>query len=201
MTAVLSVLGYVLLVLLILVFAVLAFALFIPVYAEIFYKEDKAEIFIKYLFIKKRVYPKKSNPKKEKKQQKSQTEQPKKAKNKSDEHFLDRAAVFLTKLAAGTRISKSALSLISVKLRLNMSVAGDDAAECAINVGKYNAFVHSLVGVLANLFKLKKREINIYPDYDGQKNSIDFYLKARLFSVNLVFNLKNIITDLSAFTD
>ncbi len=201
MTAVLSVLGYVLLALLILVLAILVFALFIPVYAEIFYKGDKAEIFINYLFVKKRVYPKKSNPKKEKKQPNSQTEQPKKAKNKSDEHFLDKAAVFLTKLAAGGRISKSALSLISARLRLDMKVTGDNAAECAINVGKYSAFVHSLVGVLSNLVKLRKREINIYPDYDGQKSSVDFYLKARLFSVNLVFNLKNIITDLSAFTD
>lgn len=201
MTAVLSVLGYILLALLCLILAVLVLIFFIPVYAEIFYKENKAEVFINYLFIKKKVYPKKDKPKKEKKQQNSHKHEPKKAKNKSDEYFLDKAAVFLSKLAAGTRISKSALSLISVKLRLNMSVAGDNAAECAINVGKYSAFAHSIVGVLANLVKLKKHKINIYPDYDGQKSSIDFYLKARLFSVNLVFNLKNIINDLSVFTD
>ena len=93
------------------------------------------------------------------------------------------------------------LSLVSASVKLNMAVSGENAAECAINVGKYSAYVHSALAVFANIVKLKKRNINIYPAYDKSKTDIDLFINARLFSINLLFNSKTIISDLLKLVD
>lgn len=67
------------------------------------------------------------------------------------------------------------------KLRLDMLVAKEDAAETAISFGRANQAVYTALGLLQNLLRFGcKPEINIGFDYLGQTEEAEVWLTASL---------------------
>lgn len=67
------------------------------------------------------------------------------------------------------------------KLRLDMLVAKEDAAETAIAFGRANQAVYTALGLLQNLLRFGcKPEINIGFDYLGKEESAEVWLTASL---------------------
>ncbi len=75
---------------------------------------------------------------------------------------------------------------VITKAELDALVTGEDAAEAAINHGRYCAVIYPFIGLISSITKVKSRgkKINIHCDFTGkQKPSISycFYLKIRVF--------------------
>ena len=85
---------------------------------------------------------------------------------------LSRLKSFVVYLLRHTRVKK---------LRLDMLVAKEDAAETAIAFGRANQAVYTALGLLQNMLRFGcKPRINIAFDYLGQKESAEFWLTASL---------------------
>lgn len=69
------------------------------------------------------------------------------------------------------------------RLRLSMIVAGEDAAETAVDYGKCNAAVYSAYALAKNFLNLKNPEIEIRPDFVSEKGSVDFEMRGRLMPI------------------
>lgn len=69
------------------------------------------------------------------------------------------------------------------RVRLSMIVAGEDAAETAVDYGKCNAAVYSAYALAKNFLNLKNPEIEIRPDFVSEKGSVDFEMRGRLMPI------------------
>lgn len=69
------------------------------------------------------------------------------------------------------------------RVRLSMVVAGEDAAETAVDYGKCNAAVYSAYALAKNFLNLKNPEIEIRPDFVSGKGSVDFEMRGRLLPI------------------
>ncbi len=69
------------------------------------------------------------------------------------------------------------------RVRLSMVVAGEDAAETAVDYGKCNAAVYSAYALAKNFLNLKNPEIEIRPDFVSEKGSVDFEMRGRLMPI------------------
>ena len=61
-----------------------------------------------------------------------------------------------------------------------MRVCGEDAAQTAIDCGRYNAVVFGICAALKNFFQLKRVKISIFPDFSRQEGEIRFWGSLRL---------------------
>jgi len=162
---------------------------------EFIYRNKEAHFYIKYLFFRFPLSMEKAE------KEKDAEKKPKKAGRKQKKDFFESVSNMLTLISGAGRIVKTALSLHSAKIILKAKVCSDDAASCAVEVGKLQAFVHSALGVLANFVKIKKREISITPDYKGKESDYDLY--AVIFSrpINLILNINKFLGDLLLIAD
>ncbi len=69
------------------------------------------------------------------------------------------------------------------RVRLSMIVAGEDAADTAIDYGKCNAAVYSAYALAKNFMNLKNPEIEIRPDFVSGNGSVDFEMRGRLMPI------------------
>lgn len=69
------------------------------------------------------------------------------------------------------------------RVHLSMVVAGEDAAEAAIDYGKCNAAVYSAYALAKNFLNMKNPEIEIRPDFVSEKGSVDFEMRGRLMPI------------------
>ena len=195
------------------IMAVIAFLLFFSVNLYIDYKEDKIMVWVRYLFFKIPVYPRKKKKSKKTKENKTedkktekQTTQPK---EKEDNFFISTAkeeglgAVIeiLSKIIEILKdFSSSTLNHLRVKkLKLNVVTAGEDAADTALNFGYACSVVYPALGALSGLVSfLKIPDVNITADYDKKETSASIMLqfKMKLFfllAVVLKYGIKGIL--------
>ncbi len=80
--------------------------------------------------------------------------------------------------------------IIIKKLDVSITVAGDDAADTAVNYGRLCSVVYPAVGAVARVVKCKSYGVDITPDFDEKaKSEYEFYLYAKItmfFVVGLV---------------
>ncbi len=159
--------------------------LVIPLSADAVW-DGKLRLDLKWLFIRKTLYPGQKKKEKEKAKEVSEkpAEKPAKAKKKkvSAEKLIDTVLDYIKRCGGGARMILRDLR-VSV-LEINWTIACDDAAECAIRYGRMNAYLYSAVATLSNFIRIRRTKIRLVPDYTEEDE--EFSARAMLSITPLV---------------
>lgn len=154
---------------------ILAVAALIPakIKVRIGYIEEEFILSFKLLFFVFTVSPenKKKKKKKAKKKEKEKKERP--AKKEKDNFFRSHTSdfgVFDYIELIGIVIEKFVAKIYFDKLEAEIRVAGDDAAQTALNFGRLNAAIYPIAGLINGHKKIKKLHIGITPDFTTTKS-------------------------------
>lgn len=185
----------------------------IPVFLELDYT-DSVTVKLSYLFLKFKLYPNDKEKKKEKpaeekpKEEEKKEEEPKKEEPKlKKENFLKTfykyqgvagiAELISDCAKALGKFSSGFLKSIRInKLRIDIKVTEDDAAQTAIRYGKICGEIYPALGFICSNCKAKNYKVNILADYCGEKTTGEFETKVGIVprsvinaGVALVFRL------------
>ena len=183
---VLKIIGWVLLALNVLVLL----ALCVKVRLQVEYSSENTSAVVKWLFLKIKLYPKKKKekkPKEEKPEEEEEEEEPKPAKPKQKNDFLktlyeaegiDGLVAMLQQITAYTKTFFGHLmrGFVIDEFYLQVCCTRSDAAATAIYYGEVCAVLFPMLGALASRCRMKKYDINIYPDFIARFSSADFIL-------------------------
>ena len=154
---------------------ILAFAALLPakIKVRIGYIEEEFILSFKLLFFVFTVSPenKKKKKKKAKKKEKEKKERP--AKKEKDNFFRSHTSdfgVFDYIELIGIVIEKFVAKIYFDKLEAEIRVAGDDAAQTALNFGRLNAAIYPIAGLINGHKRIKKLHIGITPDFTTTKS-------------------------------
>ena len=154
---------------------ILAVAALLPakIKVRIGYIEEEFILSFKLLFFVFTVSPenKKKKKKKTKKKEKEKKEQP--AKKEKDNFFRSHTSdfgVFDYIELIGIVIEKFVAKIYFDKLEAEIRVAGDDAAQTALNFGRLNAAIYPIAGLINGHTRIKKLHIGITPDFTTTKS-------------------------------
>ncbi len=218
---VLKIIGFVLLGIIALI--VLALCVKVKIFAE--YSEIDTHVKLKWLFLEIPLYPAKKKEKDNKKEdspaeevvsedalteeaqpeeQTEQTEQtPEKPKNNLlkliyDAHGIDGLLLIVRRVFSylGTFFGNLTHSLVIEELYIDVKCNKGDAASTAIYYGEVCSALFPMLGALVTKYKVRKYDINVYPDYLARHSSASFAVALHLYpiyvigiSVALVFKL------------
>ncbi len=161
---------------------ILLLILFLPINLDVFY-DDNFCISVKILFFKYVVPLKKSKSKK-------QTGMDKKTKNESFGTKL--SDLFDTLKTVKTIVLRS----ISIKLfKVNVVVCADDPCDTALLFGSVNALCYGIHDIFASFTKIKKSDINIIADYNGQKTDVVFNIVIKTYVFKFIVSLIKAVAD------
>ena len=76
-------------------------------------------------------------------------------------------------------------ALVIEELYLDIGCAKKDAAETAIHYGEVCAALYPMLGALASKCKIKKYDINVYPDYLARFGRASFFVKFHVYPIYL----------------
>ena len=154
---------------------ILAVAALLPakIKVRIGYIEEEFILSFKLLFFIFTVSPenKKKKKKKAKKKEKEKKERP--AKKEKDNFFRSHTSdfgVFDYIELIGIVIEKFVAKIYFDKLEAEIRVAGDDAAQTALNFGRLNAAIYPIAGLINGHKRIKKLHIGITPDFTTTKS-------------------------------
>lgn len=154
---------------------ILAVAALLPakIKVRIGYIEEEFILSFKLLFFVFTVSPenKKKKKKKTKKKEKEKKERP--AKKEKDNFFRSHTSdfgVFDYIELIGIVIEKFVAKIYFDKLEAEIRVAGDDAAQTALNFGRLNAAIYPIAGLINGHKRIKKLHIGITPDFTTTKS-------------------------------
>lgn len=166
------------------VFAIILLLLFSPFKIFIDYQNGKINIYIKYLFLKKKLL--KRNKKDKQNNKKCNTSEEEKVQGKSKIKSIvpkdtkGKINFILNLLNSGGKAVKHVTKHISIKnLYLDFIISDLDAYECALKFGKANIVVYNILSYLSCFIKLKKKSINIKCIYNQPECSynLNFVIK------------------------
>jgi hypothetical protein len=153
-----------------------------PVTVEAAFRE---ELFLRvgYLFFHYTVAPKK--PKKEEKEKKEKPEKKPKKNRIAELYHAKGLYGFLKILREAAKVAGGAAKgifhhLVFKRFRLELRVAGEDAAQTAVDYGYVCGAVSSATSLLLGYAKCGDCHINVIPDFRAEKSSVDFSMKARI---------------------
>lgn len=154
---------------------ILAVAALLPakIKVRIGYIEEEFILSFKLLFFVFTVSPenKKKKKKKAKKKEKEKKERP--AKKEKDNFFRYHTSdfgVFDYIELIGIVIEKFVAKIYFDKLEAEIRVAGDDAAQTALNFGRLNAAIYPIAGLINGHKRIKELHIGITPDFTTTKS-------------------------------
>ncbi|MCI5682715.1 MAG: DUF2953 domain-containing protein [Eubacteriales bacterium] len=154
---------------------ILAVAALLPakIKVRIGYIEEEFILSFKLLFFVFTVSPenKKKKKKKAKKKEKEKKERP--AKKEKDNFFRSHTSdfgVFDYIELIGIVIEKFVAKIYFDKLEAEIRVAGDDAAQTALNFGRLNAAIYPIAGLINGHKRIKNLHIGITPDFTTTKS-------------------------------
>ena len=154
---------------------ILAVAALLPakIKVRIGYIDEEFILSFKLLFFVFTVSPenKKKKKKKAKKKEKEKKERP--AKKEKDNFFRSHTSdfgVFDYIELIGIVIEKFVAKIYFDKLEAEIRVAGDDAAQTALNFGRLNAAIYPIAGLINGHKRIKKLHIGITPDFTTTKS-------------------------------
>ena len=190
---VLKIIGWTLLGVLALI--VLALCIKLQITAE--YSDDNTHVELQWLFLKIPLYPKtkKAKPEKAPEEEKPEEEKPEEAKPAAGKesllhmlyrtHGVDGILELTRKLCSYLNSFFGGLfkSLAFEELYLDVCCAKGDAAETAIYYGEVCAALWPALGALASRCKLRKYDVNIYPDYLARFSRASFFARLRVYPI------------------
>ena len=195
---VLKIIGWVLLGIL----ALIVFILCVRIRFRIEYSSENTSVLLRWLFLKIPVYPteKKEKQPKEKKPEEKPKEEPKEEKPKKESesesflstlyssHGIDGIVAILKKVLSYTKTMFSDLlhAFVIDELYLDIACTRADAAATAIFYGEVCALVFPLLGALASQCRMKKYNINIYPDYIAKMSDASFVVSFHFTPMYLI---------------
>ena len=154
---------------------ILAVAALLPakIKVRIGYIEEEFILSFKLLFFVFTVSPenKKKKKKKAKKKEKEKKERP--AKKEKDNFFRSHTSdfgVFDYIELIGIVLEKFVAKIYFDKLEAEIRVAGDDAAQTALNFGRLNAAIYPIAGLINGHKRIKNLHIGITPDFTTTKS-------------------------------
>lgn len=170
------------LIVILIIIAAVAVLLFIPLNLYISYSESKTLVWLRYLFIKYKLYPEKQ--KKEKKEPAAKRAESEK---KSKESFFKKL-VKVQGVKGLISILKEALSILKQfledftkhilvrRLTINIVTGGEDAAASAMNFGYVCDAVYPAIGALSGLVTLcRVPEVEVKPDFYSKSSRATLY--------------------------
>ncbi len=165
--------------------------------------EGTFEMYVKYLFIRIKIFPseeKKKKPEKEKKNKKEKKPKEEKPKEKGDNIFLtfynNQGFEGVIQLIADSLNAIGGLfggifrHFVFRELYLEMKIAGSDAAETAIKYGKISSAVFPAMGLLCTKARVKKYNVDISPDFLANKDEAMFHFQ---FGLSPIFVTNSVI--------
>ena len=195
---VLKIIGWVLLSIL----ALIVLALFIRVRFRIEYSSENTSVLLRWLFLKIPLYPtekkekkpKEETPEEEKPEEKKEEKQKEKKEGDSflstlyQSHGIGGIVELLKKVLGYTKTLTSNLihSLVIDELFLDIACAKADAAETAIYYGEVCSVLFPLLGSLASRCRMKKYNVNIYPDFLAKMSDASFVVSLHLTPAYLI---------------
>lgn len=195
---VLKIIGWVLLGILALI--VLALCVKVKISAE--YSDDNTNAQLQWLFLKIPLYPKQKKPKKaeeEPEEEAGEEEEPpaeEKPAGKKEgmlhmlyrTHGVDGLLELTRKLCSylGTFLGGLFKSLVVEELYVDVRCHKADAAETALYYGEVCSVLFPMLGSLAAKCKIKKYDINVYPDYLARFSNAQFFVKFHLYPIYVV---------------
>lgn len=166
--------------------------LLIPIKIIAKYRLNNFILYLKFAFFKLNILPSESEDEKEKKKSKKRKKSKKvkeaDQKNKTDSTKERNISWFIDLLKKIANLAQGVLKdlfkhIIIKKMLISISVAGENAAETAINYGHYCSVVYPAVGIIAEHTKCEKYGVDISPNFEEKANSnyeVDFEAKVRL---------------------
>lgn len=163
------------------------------IYAEY---NDELSVWIKIAFFKLPLIPqkpkkKKKKPKKKKVQEKKEPEKQENVlKNFIKEKGLSGIINILKQIATlATETLKDLFKRVTiVSIKLNLQIAGEDAADTAIKYGYCCSVIFPAVSAILSVVKYKERNIQVVPDFsDDPETKIDGRLVARIRICSLIW--------------
>lgn len=166
------------------------------------------EMYVQYLFLKIKLFPKEEKEKKPKKEKKTKEKPEKKdkkcksekSKEKGDNIFLNfynnQGFEGVLQLiadalnAVGGMFGGIFKHFVFRELYLEMKVSGSDAAETAIKYGKISSAVFPAMGHLCSKARVRKYNIDISPDFLAVKDEAMFHFQ---FGLSPIFVTNSVI--------
>lgn len=197
---VLKIIGWVLLGIL----AFIVFALCVKLGFRIEYSNENTSVVFKWLFLKLPLYPmakKEKKPKKEVPQEEEKKEEepkkPKEPKQKTGDSFLtllynaegiDGIYAILKKVMSYTKsfFGGSLRAFVIDEFYLDICCTRSDAASTAIYYGEVCSAVFPLLGSFISKYRVKKYDINIYPDYIARFSDASFEVTFHITPIRLI---------------
>ena len=196
---VLKIIGWVLLGILALI--VLALCIKVKITAE--YSDDNTNAQLQWLFLKIPLYPKEKKPKKaeeepeeeaEEEEEEAPAEEKPAGKKESTLHMLyrthgvDGLLELTRKLCSylGSFLGDLFRSLVIEELYVDVRCAKQDAAETALYYGEVCSVLFPALGALASKCRMKKYDVNVYPDFLAKFSNAQFFVKFHLYPIYVV---------------
>lgn len=185
---VLKIIGWVLLGIL----ALILLALCVKVGFRIEYSSENTSVFLRWLFLKFKLYPMKKKDKPEKEEEPAPPEEPpqeteekkeEKPKEKSnllktiyDAEGIDGLISILQQVTGYTKTFFGNLlhGVVIDELYLEVCCTRSDAAATAIYYGEVCSVLFPLLGALAAKCRMKKYDVNVYPDFIARFSDVSF---------------------------
>lgn len=165
----------------------LLFLLLMPVRVRFTLQNGKTGLHVYYLFLRFDLSPEKlaarAGKATEKAAKKEYTVQKKEEGTKTDKlsGIKDTIKTALSLLrASGSALNLVRHNLVFYKVRLHISVAGDDACQVAMAWGRWRVFLSCLLAVVSELFVLQDPDVSITPDFTGQQSRYDIRFHVRI---------------------
>lgn len=177
------------------ILAVLAVILLIPIRFEILYIKDEIEnkvsVIVKYAFIKKSVYPQKRK-KADKPENTENTEEPE---EKEQFSFEKKKAELEKQIELFKLIKHDFVKLLSYtsrhaviidKIEFHSDFGFTDAMQTGIFTGIYNGFVYSVLGVIHHNSHLRDMDIKLQPVFGKNCFKYRFFCILRIKTVHII---------------
>ncbi len=160
--------------------ALIFILLLIPARLLAKYEEDGLHISGKWLFWKVTLYPPPEKQKKPEEEKPSKPEpKPQKKKRKLlAEEVIDGFIDYVARCRGGLRLIFRSLRIR--RLRIDWTVAGEDAAECAVHYGRVCAYLGTALAVARNFIRIQRTEFCVRPDFLAEEETFHAEAEARL---------------------
>jgi len=209
---VLKIIGWVLLS----IIGLIVLALSIRFSFRIEYSNENTSVLMKWLFIEKKLYPMEKKAKKEKPEKEEEKEEKKEEKEDKEEspakkekqgdsliktfynaEGIDGIITILKKVMSYTKtfFGSSMRAFIIDELYLDIRCTRSDAASTAIYYGEVCSAVFPLLGALASKCRMKKYDVQVYPDFIARFSDASFaavfhFTPIRLIGVTTAYVFK-----------
>ncbi len=182
------------------ILALIFLLLLMPLHLNLDYDEELS-VRLRYLFLVFRLYPQKEKKSKKIGRPEARKAEKKLGKKKKDEHSSlpsfgemlkeDGPGAVISYLSELTKIAATAARkllhvLVADRLELRMQIVGEDAADTAILFGKICAGVYPALSVLQGIIRTKRRQVEIAPDFSGEKTQVRFRVRLHAMPLRLL---------------